>query len=254
MLSILAQRGSKGTFNRARVHVRKGLTGFSSSSSAPQRGGAQPPKGPVTWLGLVLVALVGAGLGVAYELEKDRRMLAMTKVDNEASGKADIGGPWVLVNQDGEAVTDAMCRGQYSLLYFGFTHCPDICPSELVKVGNIMKELERRKATPIKPFFISVDPHRDTVQQLKHYSQDFSPAWTFLTGTPDMVAKATRAFRVYFTKADEVEDDDEEYLVDHSIVLYLMSPEGDFLEFFTQRMEVVDIVDKIVKRTEVVKQ
>ena len=106
-------------------------------------------------------------------------------------------------------MTDATYKGQYTLLYFGFTHCPDICPSELVKVGDVVKELARRKTTPVKPLFISVDPHRDTIKQLQHYSQDFSNSFTFLTGTPDMVAKATKAYRVYFSKADEVEGDDE---------------------------------------------
>jgi len=206
-------------------------------------------RGPVSWLSLGLIACAGVGLSLFYEIEKERKIVNPASVSNvTTTGKPAIGGPWVLVDQDGKGVTDATYRGEFLLLYFGFTHCPDICPSELVKVGNIVKELERRKSMPVKPVFISVDPHRDTIRQLKHYSQDFSKAFTFLTGTPDQIAKVTRAYRVYYSKADEVEDDDEDYLVDHSIVLYLVDPEGEFQEFYTQKMEVSDIVDRITKQ------
>lgn len=207
-------------------------------------------RGPVTWLSLGLVALTGVGLSLFYEIEKERKIVKPASVSSVKSvGTPAIGGPWVLVNQDGEPVTDASFRGQFCLLYFGFTHCPDICPSELVKVGKILAELESRKSIPLKPVFISVDPHRDTVKQLKHYAQDFSKEWTFLTGTPDMVKRATRAYRVYFSKANEVENDDEDYLVDHSIVLYLVAPDGKFLEFYTQRMEVADVAERVQKQT-----
>lgn len=99
----------------------------------------------------------------------------------------------------------------------------------------------------MKPIFISVDPSRDTIGQLRYYSQDFHKDFTYLTGSKDQVAAAAKAYRVYFSKAIDVDaESDEEYLVDHSIVLYLVGPNGDFLDFFTQRMEVGQIVDKIV--------
>lgn len=165
-----------------------------------------------------------------------------------STGKAALGGPWVLVNEDGVPKTDACYRGQYTLLYFGFTYCPDICPSELVKIGRVMDELAKtKKISNIKPLFISVDPARDTVGQLKFYGKDFHPAFEYLTGTKEQIAAATRAFRVYFSKANEREDDDEDYLVDHSIVFYFLGPDGTFLEFFTQRSQIGDIVDKIAK-------
>lgn len=106
--------------------------------------------------------------------------------------------------------------------------------------------MTEKKGGKLKPVFISVDPHRDTVGQLKSYAADFHKSIDYLTGTKDMIAKATKAYRVYFTKANEQEDDEEDYLVDHSIVLYLVSPEGEFLEFFTQRALINDIVDKII--------
>jgi cytochrome oxidase Cu insertion factor (SCO1/SenC/PrrC family) len=178
-------------------------------------------------------------------------------------------------------------RGQYVLLYFGFTHCPDICPSELLKVAKIQQELgmspsylpplhndglsplraaKRKAPFQVKPVFISVDPARDTIDQLKYYSQgllplpppppllfslssspDFHPSFSFLTGTKQQIDQAARAFRVYFSKVDKSEELEEEYLVDHSIVLYLIDPQGEFLDFYTQGMTAVDITDKILK-------
>ena len=91
--------------------------------------------------------------------------------------------------------------------------------------------------------FISVDPSRDTVGLLRNYSQDFHSQIDYLTGTNEQVSKVSRAYRVYFSKVDE--DEDGDYLVDHSIVLYLISPDGEFLDFFTQKMQVIDIVNKI---------
>jgi protein SCO1 len=120
----------------------------------------------------------------------------------------------------------------------------------------------------VKPVFISVDPARDTIDQLKYYSQgpflflslslslslsqtyllslDFHPSFSFLTGTKQQIDQAARAYRVYFSKVDKDEEGEEEYLVDHSIVLYLVDPQGEFLDFFTQGMTVSDISDKIV--------
>ena len=96
-------------------------------------------------------------------------------------------------------MTDAFYRGQYSLIYFGFTYCPDICPNELVKVGKIVDEIERRHfKVGLKPIFISVDPARDSVGQLRHYAQDFHPNIDFLTGTNEQVGAVAKAYRVYF--------------------------------------------------------
>jgi protein SCO1/2 len=90
-------------------------------------------------------------------------------------GKPALGGPWTLVDFTGKPVTDADFRGEFLLLYFGFTHCPDICPSELVKVGRILDLLDKEQSLPmVRPVFISVDPDRDNVGQLRHYAQGAS--------------------------------------------------------------------------------
>ena len=97
----------------------------------------------------------------------------------------------------------------------------------------------------LRPVFISVDPLRDTVGQIRHYARDFHPGIEWLTGSTDQVQAATKAYRVYFSKANQHEDDEEDYLMDHSIVLYLVDPSGRFVECYTQRMLVGEIADKI---------
>ncbi|KAF1780208.1 Armadillo-type fold [Phytophthora cactorum] len=161
-------------------------------------------------------------------------------------GKPLLGGPWTLVDCDTRrAVTDASFRGKYALLYFGFTHCPDICPNELVRIGDVLDKLEAENCPEVVPLFVTVDPKRDTIAQMQAYKADFHPKFKMLTGTRDQVADITKAYRVYFSKADENEDDDDDYLVDHSIVMYLVGPDGEFLDFFTQTARVDDIAAKI---------
>ena len=156
-------------------------------------------------------------------------------------GKAAIGGPWSLFNTNGRLVTDTDYRGKFQFVYFGFTRCPDICPNELVKIGKIFEKLESNPSLSgqIKPVFISIDPRRDTIDQLQEYSQDFHPSFDWLTGTPEQVNAVAKAYRVYWSKVDVTtdEDDDDEYSVDHTIVTYLMGPDGDFVDLFTSGVE-----------------
>jgi len=224
--------------------------GSTKSSSAPPSSlsgtSRNSVKTPITWAVLGTMLFAGTATILYYQDEKKRRMEKVFK-KVAVTGKPDLGGPFVLVNQRGEPVTDATFKGKYLLLYFGFSYCPDICPSELVKLGKVMDELKKstQDSFEVKPIFISVDPNRDSLAVLRHYAQDFHPSIDYLTGTKTQIEKVARYFRVYFSKVDENEDED--YLVDHSIVMYLVSPEGEFLDFFTQRMQVTDIANKIVE-------
>lgn len=229
-------------------HIRKCSTNANtntSSAAAETIARKSSNAGPITFTSLTLMAVVGGGITIYYQLEKEKRA---QKVASEitTTGKASLGGPWSLVDDDGIPRKSSDYHGQYQLLYFGFTFCPDICPNELVKMGKIVDELKKKNVN-IKPIFISVDPSRDTVMQLKEYKTDFHKDMVFLTGTREQIAKATRAYRVYFSKANEHEDDEDDYLVDHSIVMYLLTPDGQFAEFFTQKMQVADVVDKVTK-------
>lgn len=154
-----------------------------------------------------------------------------------------------MVDLDGNLVTNKNFEGKWLLLYFGFARCPDICPSEMVKVGKVMDTLKKENpklAEKIQPIFVSVDPARDSLRALREYAKDFHPSYVFLTGSPEQVQQMAKKYRVYVSKADETEDGD--YLVDHSIVVYFHDDTGDLADCFTQSMRPKDVVEKIVER------
>lgn len=167
------------------------------------------------------------------------------------AGKPAIGGPWSLVDLEGNLVTNTNFEGKWTLLYFGFARCPDICPSEMMKVGRVMDTLKKDHPAiyqNIVPIFVSIDPARDSLTALKEYAKDFHPDYIFLTGTPQQVKQMAKSYRVYYSKADESVDGD--YLVDHSIVIYFHDTTGDLADCFTQSMRPTDVVNKIVERYE----
>jgi protein SCO1/2 len=150
---------------------------------------------------------------------------------------------------EGNLVTNKSFEGKWTLLYFGFARCPDICPSEMVKVGTVMDTLKKdypQLASQVKPIFVSVDPARDSLKALKEYAKDFHPDYIFLTGSPEQVQQMAKKYRVYVSKADETEDGD--YLVDHSIVIYFHDDQGELSDCFTQSMRPSDVVEKIVEK------
>jgi len=205
-------------------------------------------RGPVTWPALGLVAVAAASAVGYYRIERERRLeQAMGKI--VSTGKPAIGGPWSLVDLDGNLVTNKNFEGKWLLLYFGFARCPDICPSEMVKMGKVMDTLAKEYpelAKQIQPLFVSVDPARDSLKALKEYAKDFHPSYVFLTGSPVQVQQMAKKYRVYVSKADETEDGD--YLVDHSIVVYFHDDTGDLADCFTQSMRPTDVVEKIIER------
>ncbi|KAB1224374.1 hypothetical protein CJ030_MR2G006765 [Morella rubra] len=135
-------------------------------------------------------------------------------------GKAAIGGPFNLINHDGKHVTEKDFLGKWTLMYFGFTHCPDICPDELQKLASAVDKIKEKTGIEIVPVFISVDPERDNVEQVGDYVKEFHPRLIGLTGSPDEIRNVARAYRVYYMKTAEEGSD---YLVDHSIVMYVLS-------------------------------
>mmetsp|Transcript_9797 Transcript_9797/g.21194 ORF Transcript_9797/g.21194 Transcript_9797/m.21194 type:complete len:293 (-) Transcript_9797:6900-7778(-) len=204
-------------------------------------------KTPVTWTSLFFVAVVAGSAVTYYQLERERRLeAALGQV--VSTGKPAIGGPWSLVDMDGNLVTEQSFVGKWTLLYFGFARCPDICPSEMNKVARVLDTLKQQYPElyqKIVPVFVSVDPARDSIQVLKDYGADFHPDYIFLTGSPSQVQQMAKRYRVYVSKADEVGDD---YLVDHSIVIYFHDDTGDLADCFTQSMRSTDVVEKLVDK------
>jgi protein SCO1/2 len=140
---------------------------------------------------------------------------------------AAIGGPFTLTNQDGRQVTERDFAGRYRLIYFGFTHCPDVCPTDLAVIGQALRRLEKdhpEQAARVAPIFVSVDPERDTPAVLKEYVSAFHPRLVGLTGTPAQVAAMIKSYGAYGVK--EAAETGGGYQVNHSRLVQLLGPDG----------------------------
>jgi protein SCO1/2 len=177
-----------------------------------------------SWL-LVIVGgfLLGALIGMSaliFNTEPQRARVI-------TSGKALIGGPFELVGKDGKTVTDEDFRGRYTLVFFGFTHCPDICPAELQVMSAALEDLGD-DADKVVPIFISLDPERDTPEAVTAYVESFGPDFVGLTGSREQIEKAAKAYRVSYKKFQD-ESMGNDYSIDHSALVYLMGPDGEFV-------------------------
>ena len=143
------------------------------------------------------------------------------------SGGSLVGGPFTLEDGNGKPVTDRDFRGKYMLVYFGYTYCPDVCPTTLNEVADALDHLGP-KADRLQPIFITVDPKRDTPAVMKQYTAAFSPRLLGLTGTPEQIAKVAKEYRVYYAE-HRTGPGPNDYSMDHSSMLYLMGPDGKFV-------------------------
>jgi protein SCO1/2 len=156
----------------------------------------------------------------------------------------DIGGPFELVDQHGKPVSDKTFRGRYMLIYFGYGYCPDVCPTELANMAAALDVLGS-KAKDVQPIFITVDPERDTPEFLADYVVNFHPRLIGLTGTPEQVKAAAKAYKVYYAKAKKPGEAD--YLMDHTSFVYLMGPEGRFLSLFRGQTDPATMAETIAR-------
>jgi cytochrome oxidase Cu insertion factor (SCO1/SenC/PrrC family) len=140
-----------------------------------------------------------------------------------------IGGPFALTDQNGALRTEADFRGNLMLVYFGFTHCPDICPSDLSQMALAVDQLGQAGEI-VQPIFITVDPERDTPEHLKPYLLLFHQRFVGLSGSASAIRAAARAYRVYYKKVEW--DDRSDYTIDHSAFMYLIGRHGEYLGFF----------------------
>lgn len=145
-----------------------------------------------------------------------------------AGGTATIGGPFTLIDSDGRQVTDADVIKGPTLVYFGYTFCPDICPTDVSRNALVAADL-KEQGIDAGQIFVSIDPERDTPEAMKAFTESIDPAITGLTGSPEQISTAAKAYKVYYRKAG---DDPEYYLMDHSTFTYLMAPGVGFLDFF----------------------
>ncbi len=148
-----------------------------------------------------------------------------------ATGGAQFGGPFTLIDETGKTVTDKDVIDQPTLLYFGYAFCPDVCPLDNARNAEAVEILENN-GTIVKPVFISVDPDRDTPELLADFTDNLHPRMLGLTGTAEQVKAASKAYRTYFKKQEPEAGDEDYYLIDHSTFTYLVLPEHGFVEFF----------------------
>ncbi|KAI9019250.1 SCO1/SenC-domain-containing protein, partial [Phycomyces nitens] len=192
---------------------------------------------PFTWKAATV--FIGTGIATLIYFDREKKKSIEERECQEKSksfGKPKLGGPFKLTNAANNQEFDSdSLRGQFHIIYFGFTHCPDICPEELDKMSEVVEAAKKDKElgeNSLVPIFITCDPRRDTAPIVKEYVKDFHPDLIGLTGSQEEIRKVAKLFRVYVSSPPQAGDDD--YLVDHSIFFYLMSPEGVFLDCYSQ--------------------
>ncbi|EPS37408.1 hypothetical protein H072_8888 [Dactylellina haptotyla CBS 200.50] len=211
--------------------IRRPIVRTFSTTPRPQKWGifktvqeaeARHKSGPFSFRAGLVFLLTGVALYSYFTYEKGRMERKRVSDSHKGVGKARIGGEFELTNQDGERVTDKQVRdGKFSLVYFGFTHCPDICPEELDKMALMIDKVFEKKGKALQPIFITCDPARDTPKVMKEYLVEFHPALVGLTGTYDEIKDVCKKYRVYFSTPRDLKEG-MDYLVDHSIYFYLM--------------------------------
>jgi protein SCO1/2 len=193
------------------------------------------PKTPVARA----VAIISVALAVALVGYSAWRSVAVDAVPT-------IGGSFALTDQFGKPRTDADFRGQYMLVFFGFTNCPDICPIELQTMSDAL-DLLGADAAKLTPIFITVDPARDTPELLRDYVANFHPRLVALTGSADAIGAVAKSYRVFYAKATggNAPSDPAAYIMDHTAIVYLMGPDGQYLAHFSPGTEVEAMAEGI---------
>ncbi|XP_029783791.1 protein SCO1 homolog, mitochondrial [Suricata suricatta] len=218
------------------------------SSGREPKGSRDPTRpskpGPVSWKSLAFTFAIGGALLAGMKYFKKEKTEKLEKERQRSLGKPLLGGPFSLTTHTGEPVTDQDYLGQWVLIYFGFTHCPDICPEELEKMIEVVDEIDGIPTLPnLTPLFITIDPERDTKEAIAKYVKEFSPKLVGLTGTKEEIDQVARAYRVYYSPGPR--DEDQDYIVDHTIIMYLIGPDGQFLDYFGQNKKNAEIAGSI---------
>jgi protein SCO1/2 len=189
---------------------------------------------------LAVCSLIAVTVWAAFS-SRSGDPFAQCRSSQVSGGPGSIGGPFTLVDQTGATVTEAQVLDQPALVYFGYTYCPDVCPLDMARNVEAVDILEER-GIDVKPVFISVDPRRDTPEQLASFAENLHPRMVALSGTDEQVRNAAAAYKAYF-KVNE--GDADSYLVDHSTFTYLMMPGTGFVDFFRREATADDIADAV---------
>ncbi|XP_031553432.1 protein SCO1 homolog, mitochondrial-like [Actinia tenebrosa] len=242
---------SRACFPRSSLNPRTSRSILQRAESGPHKDQAfvrSSKRGPISWTSFVLFALAGGGVVYYVKYLKEEKEKEKEKEKQKSIGKVALGGPFDLIDNTGKPVTDKDFRGKWLLIYFGFTHCPDICPDELEKMAQAIDASDKATKGKVKeelqPLFITVDPRRDDPKAITEYLKEFHPKLIGLTGPVEKVKEVCKSYRVYFSAGPA--DDDDDYIVDHTIIQYLVNPDGEFMEYFGQNKDASQIAASII--------
>ncbi|WP_417316634.1 SCO family protein [Emcibacter sp.] len=191
---------------------------------------------------LVAIAIVAVTAVWLISVMGDRKEEVATAT---SSTKALIGGPFTLVDHTGKTITEKDFAGSYMLVYFGYTFCPDVCPTELQAMSTALDMIPSETLAKINPLFVTVDPERDTVDVMRQYVALFHENLTGLTGSVEQIDAVKKTFRVYAEKTESTAASD--YLVDHTSIIYLMDSKGEYLSHFSYGTTPEEMAAKLVK-------
>jgi cytochrome oxidase Cu insertion factor (SCO1/SenC/PrrC family) len=201
----------------------------------------------------IVLSALGCILGAGFALMQKPEGAVVKDTSSTPVAGVPVGGAFSLVDHKGQPVTEKSWPGKKLLVFFGFTHCPDICPTSLQKIAAVMEKVDP-KGQKIVPLLITVDPARDTPKVMADYVKNFSPLIVGLTGTPEQIKSVEAAYKVYTAKREEKPTHEHaeghagghnDYMVDHSGYIYLMSPENSLLHIFSMNDSAEEIIAKI---------
>lgn len=197
---------------------------------------------PITWKSVAIAGTFFGSVAIYYTYLKNLKLEQMEKKRQTVIGEAAIQGTFELVDTKGKVRNSQEFKGKWILVYFGFCHCPDVCPEELEKISAVVDRLHADK-TEVIPLFITVDPDRDTPELIGKYLAEFSDKFIGLTGDQKQIESATRAFRVYYSPGPK--DRDKDYIVDHSIITYLIGPKNELVDYYGQTKDADEMFNTI---------
>eukprot|EP01060_Flectonema_neradi_P011228 TRINITY_DN18331_c0_g1_i1.p1 TRINITY_DN18331_c0_g1~~TRINITY_DN18331_c0_g1_i1.p1 ORF type:complete len:369 (+),score=67.81 TRINITY_DN18331_c0_g1_i1:48-1109(+) len=196
------------------------------------------------------IAFFGVTAYFQWKRDADRYSTDFQKREEGTTyiGKCDLGGPFTMTNtKTGKKVTEEDFKGKWVYIYFGFTNCPDICPDEMKKMSNVTLRMQEVVGDLFQPVFVTIDAKRDDAEAVNEYLSDYHPDFIGLTGTAEQVEKMTREYRVYHSVPDIDTFTENDYLIDHSIIQYLMDPHGEFCDYTTKEYSAPEAFVKLRK-------
>lgn len=193
---------------------------------------------------VVILSAVIAILSIYILLTSDLAPKPLSGEGNQINNEALIGGEFTLIDQDGNEFSSQKMKGKLSLVYFGFTFCPDICPTSLEKLNKVISTLDKYQID-VLPIFITVDPNRDKPMLLKEFLGHFHPKLIGLTGSEEEVKKVAELYKVYYAIAENQTKENDKYMLDHSSFIYLMDKEGKYMKHFYMNSTAEEIIEYI---------